>query len=107
MLDAAYDAGMRGYYLFGGEPLVRKDVGLLVDHARNLGFFTCMNTNGALLASKAPTLTGLDVAFVSLDFYNGFHDVIRGHPGNFEQLLRGVVRDQSLNLPARPSQLGC
>lgn len=94
--DEAYDAGMRGYYLFGGEPLVRSDIGAIVDHATRRGFFTCVNTNGSLLAAKAASLTGLDLAFVSLDYYTSYHDEIRRHPGNFEQVLRGIDRIREL-----------
>ncbi len=92
MLDDAYAAGMRGYYLFGGEPLVRRDVGELVEHARRRGFLTTMNTNGSLLAAKASSLRGLDVAFVSLDYFNDHHDVIRGRPGSFREVLHGIER---------------
>ena len=92
LLDEAYAAGLRGYYLFGGEPLVRKDVGALVDYAKRRGFVTAMNTNGSLLAAKAPSLRGLDIAFVSLDYYTPHHDEIRGRPGNFDEILRGVER---------------
>lgn len=92
LLDEAYDAGMRGYYLFGGEPLVRKDVGALVDYAKRKGFVTAMNTNGSLLAAKATSLRALDIAFVSLDEATPYHDVIRGRPGNFDEVIRGVRR---------------
>lgn len=92
MLDRAYDAGMRAYYLFGGEPLVRKDVGELVTYARRRGFLTTMNTNGSLLAGKAPSLRDLDVAFVSLDHPTEYHDEIRGRKGNFHEVLHGVER---------------
>ena len=92
LLDEAWDAGMRAYYLFGGEPLVRKDVGDLVAYAKHKGFLTTMNTNGSLLAAKAPTLTGLDVAFVSLDYFTPYHDVIRGRRGSFDEVVRGIER---------------
>lgn len=92
LLDEAYEAGMRGYYLFGGEPLVRKDVGLLVDYAKRKGFLTTMNTNGSLLSAKARSLAGLDFAFVSLDYYNDYHDEIRGRKGSFDEVLRGIQR---------------
>ncbi len=92
LLDEGWDAGMRAYYLFGGEPLVRKDIGTIVEHARERGYLTTMNTNGSLLAAKAPDLTGLDFAFVSLDYFDPFHDVIRGRPGSFEEVLRGIER---------------
>jgi MoaA/NifB/PqqE/SkfB family radical SAM enzyme len=92
MLDEAYDAGMRAYYLFGGEPLVRKDVGALVTYARRRGFLTTMNTNGSLLKGKAVSLRDLDVAFVSLDHPTPYHDVIRGRKGNFEEVIHGIER---------------
>ena len=92
LLDEGYAAGMRGYYLFGGEPLIRKDVGAIVDYARSKGFLTTMNTNGSSLASKAATLTGLDFAFVSLDYFNGYHDAIRGRSGSFDEVVRGIRR---------------
>ncbi len=96
LLDEAYDAGMRGYYQFGGEPLIRKDVGTVLDYARAKGFYTAINTNGSMLAAKAPTLGSLDVAFVSLDYFDSYHDVIRGRPGNFDEVIRGVERLRSL-----------
>jgi len=92
MLDEAYAAGMRAYYLFGGEPLVRKDVGALVTYARQRGFLTTMNTNGSLLTGKAPSLRDLDVAFVSLDHPTAYHDEIRGRKGNFDEVIHGIGR---------------
>ncbi len=92
LLDEAYAAGMRGYYLFGGEPLVRRDVGALVDHARQLGYVTMINTNGSLLAAKAESLAGLDFAFVSLDQVDARHDAIRGRRGNFDEVMHGIER---------------
>jgi MoaA/NifB/PqqE/SkfB family radical SAM enzyme len=92
LLDEAYDFGMRGYYLFGGEPLIRKDIGKIVDYAKQRGFLTTMNTNGSLLASKAESLRNLDFAFVSLDYFNEYHDFIRGRKGSFDDVTKGVNR---------------
>ncbi len=90
LLDEAYACGMRGYYLFGGEPTVRNDIGAVVDYAKNTGFLTTMNTNGSLLATKAQELRNLDVAFVSLDYFNDYHDFIRGKPGSFKEVIEGI-----------------
>jgi MoaA/NifB/PqqE/SkfB family radical SAM enzyme len=90
LLDEAYDFGMRGYYIFGGEPLIRKDIGKLVDYAKGKGFLTTMNTNASLLASKADSLRNLDFVFVSLDYFNEYHDYIRGRRGSFDDAIRGV-----------------
>jgi len=92
LLDEAYVAGMRGYYLFGGEPLIRKDIGQIVDYANRKGFLTTMNTNGSLLASKAESLRGLDFVFVSLDYFNEYNDFIRGRRGSYADAIKGVAR---------------
>src|SRR5512136_3246704 len=92
LLDEAYDFGMRGYYLFGGEPTIRKDIGSILDYAKRKGFLTTMNTNGSLLASKAASLRNLDFAFVSLDYFNEYHDFIRGRPGAYDEVIEGIKR---------------
>lgn len=92
LLDEAYDFGMRGYYLFGGEPLVRKDIGKVVDYAKNKGYVTTMNTNASLLAAKAEELRNLDFVFVSLDYFNNYHDSIRGRQGSFNEVIKGIER---------------
>lgn len=93
LLDEAYDFGMRGYYLFGGEPIIRKDIEAVVEYAKHKGFLTTMNTNGSLLEEKAESLgQNLDFAFVSLDYNTDYHDVIRGKPGAFKEVMRGIER---------------
>jgi MoaA/NifB/PqqE/SkfB family radical SAM enzyme len=92
LLDEAYDYGMRAYYLFGGEPTIRKDIGEVVDYARTKGFLTIMNTNGSLLAEKAESLRNLDFAFVSLDYFNEYNDFIRGRKGSFREVINGIER---------------
>jgi MoaA/NifB/PqqE/SkfB family radical SAM enzyme len=92
LLDDAYEYGMRGYYLFGGEPTVRNDIGKVVDYAKRKGFLTTMNTNGSLLAAKAEELRNVDFVFVSLDYFNPYHDVIRGRRGSFNEVISGVQK---------------
>ena len=93
LIDEAYDIGMRGYYAFGGEPLVRRDIVEIIKYAYEKGFVTTVNTNGSLLYPLADDLSKyLDVAFVSLDFPGPYHDYIRGFPGNFERVVMGVKR---------------
>ncbi|MCW4000384.1 MAG: radical SAM protein [Candidatus Bathyarchaeota archaeon] len=95
LLDQAYRCGMRGYYLFGGEPTLREDIGEVVHYAKNRGFLTTMNTNGSLLAAKAEVLKDIDFLFVSLDYCNRYHDFIRGRPGSFDEVIEGIRRIRS------------
>lgn len=90
LLDEAYDVGMRGYYMFGGEPLIRRDIGEIIDYAKEKGFITVMNTNGSFLEKKKESLRNLDFAFVSIDYHNEFDDVIRGRAGTFNEVMNGI-----------------
>ncbi len=90
LLDEGYAAGLRGYYMFGGEPLVRRDIGSITDYARAKGYITAMNTNGSLLEKKAADLEGLDFAFVSIDYHNDYDDIIRGRAGHFKEAMKGI-----------------
>ena len=91
LLSQAYQSGMRGYYLFGGEPLLRRDIDVIIEYAKHRGFLTTMNTNGSLLLEVAPSITEhLDFAFVSLDYPDKYHDHIRGRPGSFREVVKGV-----------------
>ena len=83
---------MRGYYIFGGEPTIRSDIGEIVDYAKAKGFLITMNTNGSLLGPKAQELKNLDVAFVSLDYFNDYNDYIRGRKGAFREVIDGIER---------------
>jgi MoaA/NifB/PqqE/SkfB family radical SAM enzyme len=92
LLDDAYDFGMRGYYLFGGEPTVRDDIGKVVDYARQKGFLVTMNTNGSMLKAKVDALRKVDFMFVSLDYFNSYHDFIRGRAGSFNEVIEGIEK---------------
>jgi MoaA/NifB/PqqE/SkfB family radical SAM enzyme len=64
-----------------------------VEYAKNRGFLTTMNTNASLLEEKAASLgETLDFAFVSLDYFDDHHDFIRGKPGAFKEVMRGIER---------------
>jgi MoaA/NifB/PqqE/SkfB family radical SAM enzyme len=64
----------------GGEPLLRKDVGVIYQEAKALGFYTSMTTNTILYAQKAQEIQGLvDFLNFSLDGPDAeAHDQSRG-----------------------------
>jgi MoaA/NifB/PqqE/SkfB family radical SAM enzyme len=63
-----------------------------VDYAKAKGFVTTMNTNGSLLAQKAKSLRNLDFVFVSLDYFDDYHDFIRGRRASFKEVMAGIGR---------------
>lgn len=79
--------------LFGGEPLLHRDCLAFVEAVKKNGMHCLMITNGTLLEPSAKRLVaaGLDELNISIDGYGRLHDDIRGMPGLFERVRRGVA----------------
>jgi radical SAM protein with 4Fe4S-binding SPASM domain len=77
----------------GGEPLLRPDMGELVEHGAALGYRMRLLSNGALLTPEALAglwRRGLRKIFVSVDGLEASHDFHRASPGLFARTLKGV-----------------
>lgn len=84
--------GTRRVVLSGGEPLMHPDLFGLVAPLRAAGLGLTLLSSGLLLERFAgPVATAFDDVVVSLDGPFAVHDAIRGVPGAFERLRRGVA----------------
>jgi MoaA/NifB/PqqE/SkfB family radical SAM enzyme len=93
LYDQAWDAGLIALSLWGGEPLLRSDIGELVRHAKSLGFLTNMVTNGVLLPRRMDDVAPhIDQLCISIDHPSELHDEIRGVPGLWARLSETVPR---------------
>ncbi len=94
--------GVERIRLTGGEPLLRKDLHLLVERLAALGGLQdlCLTTNGALLAEQAPLLkaAGLKRINVSLDTLDPekFKRIVKR--GNLAKVLEGLFAAQGRGL---------
>jgi len=73
--------------LWGGEPLVRDDIGIIIRHCRKLRLITSLDTNGHLVPQKIGDLSGLDVLVISFDGEEKVHDANR-EPGSFAKVMK-------------------
>ncbi|MDP6708512.1 MAG: heme d1 biosynthesis radical SAM protein NirJ [Alphaproteobacteria bacterium] len=81
--------------LSGGEPLLRPDIFELSAHAKSMGFYVGLSTNGTLIgADNIARLAevGYDYVGVSLDGIGATHDRFRRLDGAFDAALGGVRR---------------
>jgi MoaA/NifB/PqqE/SkfB family radical SAM enzyme len=79
LLDELKALGTQRVAFWGGEPLLRDDIGALVRHAkRRCGFFVSLDTNGRLVPERLDDLADLDVLVVSYDGPREVHDANRG-----------------------------
>ncbi|HYP27222.1 MAG TPA: radical SAM/SPASM domain-containing protein [Blastocatellia bacterium] len=98
LLGAITDASEQGYNLAsfsGGEPLLYKPLGRLLDHARRCGMTTTVTSNGMLLDERRlEVLRGrVDVLAISLDGVPESHNRMRASGEAFEKMssrLEGV-----------------
>lgn len=88
-IDELADAGMMRVSLMGGEPLVRKDVGELIDHLKARGVNVAMNTNGWFFAQRMEHVSKLDLACITLDGPKEHNDTQR-HPGSHDRVLEAI-----------------
>ncbi len=79
------------FNLTGGEPLLRKDLGVLVDAIKNLPGPTYLTlfTNGKLLSKRKEVLERIDETFISFDGSREFHDRRRG-AGSFDGAMEAM-----------------
>jgi MoaA/NifB/PqqE/SkfB family radical SAM enzyme len=92
MLGDARRLNFVAYLAWGGEPLLRPDIGEILRYAHNLGLYTSIITNGTYLSQKAEEIVDcVDLTWVSLDYSSEYHDQMRGSPGAFGKAIRGIV----------------
>jgi len=76
-------AGTVKLQLTGGEPLMREDIGEIIDHSKKLGLFTGISTSGYKLGDNIDAVKKCDVVFLSLEGEKDVHEEIRGK-GSYE-----------------------
>ena len=81
-------AGFIGVSLWGGEPLIHRDIAEICRYAHEIGLRTHMVTNGSLLMKKMDkVLPHLDRFCISVDHPSDRHDEMRGIPGLYGKIM--------------------
>ncbi|WP_214043999.1 radical SAM protein [Methanomethylovorans sp.] len=75
LLDEAKDFGIMIYNAWTAEPLLRKDLPQILQHARGLGITTFLITNGLLLEKRAKELKDLDYLSISVDGIDHYEEI--------------------------------
>jgi len=96
--DEAAEAGFLGTFLSGGEPFLRDDIGELARHIKeDCGMAILFITSGWFLEERMDeVLPHIHMMMWSMDSADPEkHDSIRGRPGLFDRLIRGIKRLRS------------
>ncbi len=89
LIEQMADAGTKRLGIWGGEPLLRDDIGDIIYRARSRGMYVTLDTNGYLLPQRLRELHALDHAVVALDGPEHAHDANRGR-GAFRKAMAGI-----------------
>jgi radical SAM protein with 4Fe4S-binding SPASM domain len=99
LVAEAHALGLETLKLFGGEPMLRRDLEDIVAHASRLGVRPTLITNGTLLtASRAEALVAAGIAALDLSLDSpepARHDAIRGVPGAWARTTEGLRHIQA------------
>jgi len=89
ILDTLKKMGTVFLQLQGGEPLLRNDIGDIIDYSIKLGFNTDMISNGLLIKNKIEHIKKLASICISIDGRKELNDYNRGK-GTFEKTMAGI-----------------
>lgn len=87
--------------LSGGEPLLRPDLFLLADYAKEKGLYTALSTNGTLIddaMAEQIAATHFDYVGISLDGLGETHDRFRRKAGAFDASQRALLALRDLGV---------
>lgn len=92
--------GTRWIIFLGGEPMLRKDIGILIRHVNNLGMLSELVTNGILIEEHIDKIKDVDLLCISLDGGMVSNDAVRGK-GSFKKVLKGLEVATSYGIKTR------
>lgn len=89
-LDILKKLGIVELVLSGGDPLLRDDIGEIIDYASNL-FVTTVYDNGSMAAKKIDALRKVDFVAISIDSLDeAKNDYIKSVPGAWKNATQAV-----------------
>ncbi len=104
-LDILRDLGVVEVVFSGGDPLLRKDAGEIVDYASKF-FVTTVYDNGSMAAEKIDALRNVDFVAISIDSLDPAKmDYIKGVKGSYEKAMHSVetLHKEGINVSVTPT----
>ncbi|MHB8154893.1 MAG: radical SAM protein [Candidatus Omnitrophota bacterium] len=89
LIEEFYQLGTRFVVISGGEPLLRDDIGEIIDFCKKKRMFISMNSNGILVKEKIDAIRNIDILKLSLDGPREINDRIKGQ-GVYDKVLEAI-----------------
>lgn len=106
LLSQGFSQGATSVQFIGGEPLLRKDLLLLVSHANSLGYKKIeIFTNGTLITNRfldqLAHIPGICFAISLYSDQEQVHDAVTGIKGSWSKTVHGIEQIKCHNYPIR------
>jgi len=89
IINEMKDFGVRKLTFTGGEPLLRDDIGEIINYAHEKNICVGINSNGSLLRTKIAELKNIDYIGLSLEGPAEAHDILR-QTGSFRDVMEAT-----------------
>lgn len=99
IIDEISEAGVQRLHFTGGDPLLREDIGIILDYCRKRNLSVDINSNGSSVMKKISEIDSVDILSLSLDGPEEIHDLIRGK-GSYRETIEAaqVARKQGIKI---------
>ncbi len=104
-MDILKKMGIVELVLSGGDPLLRDDIGEIIDYASQ-HFLTTVYDNGSMAAQKIEYLKKVDFAAISIDSLDeAKNDEIKAMPGSWKKAMEAVdiLQKEGVNVAVTPT----
>lgn len=97
IIDNLKKNGTQRISIFGGEPLLRKDIGIIIDYIKQKNIFVGLGTNGYLIKDRLKEISNVDSLHVSFDGPKRVHDK-QIDKGTYLKVLNGIKLAKQKNI---------
>lgn len=89
LIDELSNIGTKIVNICGGEPLIREDIGKIINYLKKKNISACLTSNGRLVPEKISQLKDLDFIKLSFDGPKDVHDFLR-QDGSFQEVIEAI-----------------
>lgn len=99
IINEMAEVGTRILHFTGGDPLLKDDIGAIIDYSKSKKINTTLNATPSSVIKKIEELSSLDLLTLSFDGPEEIHDSIRGR-GSYRELMEAakVVKQRNIKL---------
>ena len=90
VIDSLNKQGTQTISFSGGEPLLRNDIGAILNYCQKNNISTSMNSNGELVGQRINDIQALDLLKLSLDGPEEVHNEIAHCNGSYQKVIAAI-----------------